>query len=88
MSRSTAGLIAWLATAALVAFGVVSILTENPAYFLWSVVPLIMVIYYFVVAVRGETLGTAKRLRDEQIAARKAAARKPVARKSDPASAG
>lgn len=90
MSRSTASLMAWLATAVLVAFAVVSIVTGNPAYILWSVVPLIMVIYYFVVAVRGETLGNAKRQRDEQIAANKAAARKKsaAARKSDPASAG
>lgn len=75
MSRSTATTLAIAAFALLAVLALTAILTGEPAYILWSVVPLVLVGSYFVVAVRGESLGARKRERDEKIAERKRAAR-------------
>lgn len=75
MSRSTATTLAITAFALLAVLALTAILTGEPGYILWSVVPLVLVGSYFVVAVRGESLGARKRARDEKLAERKRAAR-------------
>ncbi|GAB3303849.1 hypothetical protein EK0264_03380 [Epidermidibacterium keratini] len=75
MSRSMASTLAIAAFALLAAFAIIAIVTGEPGYILWSFVPLVLVGSYFVVAVRGESLGARKRERDEKMAERKRAAR-------------
>lgn len=76
MSRSAAIWAAIALTALLLVFAGVSLLTSDAAWFLWSVVPIVSVLAFFLAAIRGETLGEQKRARDVRIAERKAAERK------------
>jgi len=57
----------------LLAFAVTSIVTGNPAFVLWAVVPIAMTFFTVVAAIRGATKGDRKRDRDARIAAQKAA---------------
>ncbi|MFV0535026.1 MAG: hypothetical protein ACK5MR_15420 [Cumulibacter sp.] len=76
MSRSAAIWAAVSLIAVLFVFTGVSILTSNAAWFLWSVVPILSAVAFFLSAIRGETLGERKRARDLKIAERKAAERR------------
>ena len=76
MSRKAAFGVAVGLVALLVVFAVISLSTGEPGWVLWSVVPILGVLIFFVAAVRGETLGAAKLARDEQMAKRKSAARR------------
>lgn len=76
MSRSATIWLAVALIALLAAFATVSMVTSNPAWILWSVVPILGVLLFVFAAIRGETLGECKRQRDVQIAERKAAERK------------
>lgn len=75
MSRSTASAVATSAFALLATFVLIAVLTGEPGWVLWTVLPLALIGGYFTVVVRGETLGARKRERDELIAERKQAAR-------------
>lgn len=68
----------WVAiglVALLVAFAVISIVTGNPAFVLWAVVPIVMAFSTVVAAIRGATKGDRKRDRDARLAAQKGAQR-------------
>jgi fatty acid desaturase len=76
MSRSAAIWAAVALTAVLLVFAGVSLITSEAAWFLWSVVPIVAVLTFFLAAIRGERLGEQKRARDIRMAERKAAERK------------
>ena len=76
MSRSAAVWAAVVLTAVLLVFAGIALITSDPAWFLWSVVPIVSVLAFFLSAIRGETLGEQKRARDIRMAERKAAERK------------
>lgn len=80
MSRSAAIWAAVALTAVLLVFIGVSLITADAAWFLWSVVPIVSVLAFFLAAIRGETLGERKRARDIRMAERKAAERKSRSR--------
>lgn len=76
MSRRAIMAIAIALACLLVVFAVLSVVTSNPQWILWSAVPLLLVIGFVLSAIRGETLGERKRQRDVVIAELKAAERK------------
>lgn len=76
MSRRAIMAIAIALACLLVVFAVLSVVTSNPQWILWSAVPLLLALGFVLSAIRGETLGERKRQRDVVIAERKAAERK------------
>ncbi|WP_153503225.1 hypothetical protein [Cumulibacter manganitolerans] len=76
MSRNAAFAAAAGLVALLVVLAVIALITGEPGWLLWTVVPILGVLIFFVAAVRGETLGAAKRQRDEKMSQRKSAARR------------
>lgn len=76
MSRRAIMAIAIALACLLVVFVVLSVVTSNPQWILWSAVPLLLALGFVLSAIRGETLGERKRQRDVVIAERKAAERK------------
>lgn len=76
MSRSTAIAISAGLAVLLVAFVVIAVATGDIEWVLWSAVPILGVLGFFVAGIRGETLGEQKRARDARLAERKAAERK------------
>ncbi|WP_106848382.1 hypothetical protein [Blastococcus sp. Marseille-P5729] len=76
MSRRAIMAIAIALACLLVVFVVLSVVTSNAQWILWSAVPLLLALGFVLSAIRGETLGEGKRQRDVVMAERKAAERK------------